>query len=168
MVQPYVQRLLEEFRELNPAAPPEVVVAGSLRRGAPVVGDVDLVLVNPEGSLEGDLLTPGVVLPTSVAWDRHGAKVANGSIPLPDGPFHVDLWACTPVQRGGFLCFATGPMQLNLRQRSEAKRRGLGLSQNGLFDADGRQLDDGTEEGVYRALGWQWVSPQDRQRWAER
>lgn len=44
----------------------------------------------------------------------------------------------------------------------------LALSQNGLFDREtGEQLDDGTEESVYRILHWPWLTPEERQKYAE-
>jgi DNA polymerase (family 10) len=92
-------------------------------------------------------------------------------MPLEGEPvgLHVDVWACTRRQFGAMMAFATGPHTLNLQQRSAAKRRGYALSQNGVFDrATGEQLDDGTEAGVYQALGLRWLSPDDRQKWADR
>jgi DNA polymerase/3'-5' exonuclease PolX len=127
--------------------------------------------VNEAGALGADLLHAGVRLPTLVDWQRQGDKIANGTIPVPGEPvgIHVDVWACTPMQRGAFLAFATGPMQLNLRQRSSAKLRGLALSQSGVFDrTTWEQVDDGTEEGLYRAIGWEWIEPADRQKWVDR
>lgn len=171
VIEPHLRLLLAQFVSANPDDPPELHVAGSWRRGADPVGDLDIIVVNDSGVLGADLLNPGVRLPTLVEWHRHGDKIAQGTIPLEGESvgIHVDVWACTPMQRGGFLAFSTGPMQLNLRQRSSAKRRGLALSQNGVFDrVTGEQLDDGTEEGVYRAIGWEWISPTDRQKWADK
>lgn len=167
-IAPYVDRLLREFADENAESCPELHVAGSWRRGADPVGDIDVIVVNAEGRLARDLLFPGVILPSCVHWQRAGDKIANGSIVMPDGaPLYVDVWACTPMQRGAFLAFSTGPQELNLRQRSSAKSRGLALSQNGVFDRKtGRQIDDGTEEGVYAAIGWDWISPEARQGWA--
>lgn len=171
MVEPHLSLLLTQLVAANPDDPPEVHVAGSWRRGADPVGDLDLVLVNATGTLSADLLRPGVRLPTCVEWERQGDKIAHGTIPVAGQSVgvHVDVWACTPMQRGAFLAFATGPMQLNLRQRASAKRRGLALSQNGVFDrTTWEQLDDGTEEGVYAAIGWDWIPPTDRQKWADK
>jgi DNA polymerase (family 10) len=170
-IKPHLGLLLAQFVSANPDDPPEVLVAGSWRRGADPVGDLDVIVVNEVGSLGADRMHAGVRLPTCVERQRHGDKIANGTISLAGEPvgIHVDVWACTPMQRGAFLAFATGPMQLNLRQRAAAKRRGLALNQNGVFDrTTSEQLDDGTEEGVYAAIGWEYISPPDRQRWADK
>jgi DNA polymerase/3'-5' exonuclease PolX len=125
------------------------------------------LVITAAGTLAPDLLDPGVLLPECVNWQRRGARVANGDLPLPDGPLHVDVWSAKPESRGAMLAFFTGPMQLNLRQRARAKAMGLALSQNGLTDrATGEQLDDGTEESIYRLLRWPWLTPEERQRYA--
>ena len=49
---------------------------------------------------------------------------------------HIDLWACTPMQRGAYLWFATGPVQLNMAMRRKALSYGMRLSQIGLLSFD--------------------------------
>ena len=67
------------------------------------------------------------------------------------------------------LAFFTGPMQLNVFQRQRAKRMGMALSQNGLTDREaGEQLDDGSEESIYMLLEMSYLTPEERQRWADR
>ncbi|MGY1602378.1 hypothetical protein [Geodermatophilus sp. SYSU D00815] len=164
-VAPFVARILTELADGNPGL--EVHVGGSWRRGAEMIGDIDILVITEAGTLAPDLLDPGVILPESVTWQRRGARVANGDIAIADGPLHVDVWSAKPESRGAMLAFFTGPMQLNLRQRARAKAMGLALSQNGLTDREtGEQLDDGTEESIYRILHWPWLTPEERQRYA--
>lgn len=143
---------------------------GSYRRGAEVVGDLDVLVITDDGELQGDLWKPGIVLPPSVDWDRLGPKIAQGSLFLADNDYvHVDVWSATPKMRGAMLMFSTGPMSLNVVQRKRAISMGYRLSQNGLFDAENkRQLDDGTEENIYRWLGLDYMTPQQREKWAEK
>ncbi len=169
VVAPYVQALVEEFSDDNPGV--ELHVGGSWRRGAPVIGDIDLLVIS-DSDLTPNLLDPGVVLPSLVTWQRSGPRIANGDLELPEscgwpGPLHIDVWQAPPRSRGAMLVFFTGPMQLNVQQRGRAKAMGMALSQNGLTDrATGRQLDNGTEEDIYRLLGMPWLPPQERQRFA--
>jgi DNA polymerase (family 10) len=140
---------------------------GSWRRGAPVIGDIDILVITEAGTLAPDLLDPGVILPECVTWQRRGARVANGDMVLLDGPLHIDVWSAKPESRGAMLAFFTGPMQLNVRQRARAKSMGMALSQNGLTDREtGEQLDDGTEESIHRILRWPWLTPEERQKYA--
>lgn len=76
---------------------------------------------------------------------------------------------CPPACRGAMLCFFTGPMELNLVQRRRAKAMGMAFSQNALADrASGQQLDDGTEEDIYRILRMPFLTPEERQGWVKR
>lgn len=120
MVAHYVQVLTEELAEDNPGL--EFHFGGSWRRGAPVIGDLDILVVTELGTLAPDLLDPGVVLPSVVQWQRSGPRIANGDLLLPDGlPLHIDVWSAKPASRGAMLCFFTGPMALNVIQRRRAK-----------------------------------------------
>lgn len=165
-VVPYVEQLAEELAASNPGL--EFHLGGSWRRGAPVVGDIDVLLVNEAGNLAADLISPGVNLPEWVVWQRRGNRIANGDILLPDGELHLDCWAVPPSARAAALMFVTGPGNLNMRQRARAKALGLALSQNGLFDREsGEQLEDGTsEQRIYELIRWPWLTPAERQRYA--
>ena len=119
-----------------------------------------------ESPLTPNLLQPGVTLPSVVTWQRSGPRIANGDLLIPDGRLHVDVWQAPPASRGAMLCFFTGPMELNVFQRRRAKQMGMAFSQNALADrATGRQLDNGTEEDIYRILGMPYLEPEQRQRW---
>ena len=146
---------------------------GSYRRRAPVIGDIDFIVVNEQGRLDGDLFHPAVDLPEGVVWQRSGKGAAFGDLTVPIGgelvTMHIDLWACTPRQRGAFLWFVTGPVQLNMAMRRKALSYGMRLSQIGLLSSDKSvQLDDGTEEDVARLLDWPMMTPEERQKWAGR
>ena len=142
----YVQLLTEMLADENVGLRFEF--GGSWRRGAELVGDLDIVIVTESGRLAPDLLDPvGVVLPDVITYQRLGPKIAQGDLPLPDGPLHIDIWGCAPNEWAAFMMFVTGPAQLNMAQRQHAKRNGMALSQVGLLDrVTKRQLDSGTSE----------------------
>jgi DNA polymerase/3'-5' exonuclease PolX len=190
VVQHFVDYLTSELAERNPGI--EFHVGGSWRRGAESIGDIDLVVVTPSGEFDDTLFSTGVQLPERVSFQRRGPKVAQGDLELElpkdgDSSFfferltmHVDFWCCKPSERGAFLWFITGPKELNVAMRTAAIKRGLSLSQNGLFErvhagkteqgkdiwAQGAQVDDGTEEDVARRLGWAWLPPEERDKWS--
>src|SRR5450631_783174 len=60
VLEPYVKKLTTELAVLNPGL--EFTVGGSWRRGAEVIGDIDVLIVNERGSLSPDLLDAGVWL----------------------------------------------------------------------------------------------------------
>ena len=166
VVAPYVQLLTEELADDNPGL--EFEFGGSWRREAPVVGDLDILIVS-DGLLVPTLLDPGIVLPSVVTWQRVGPRIANGDLMLTDAPLHIDVWQAPPRSRGAMLCYFTGPAPLNVYQRRRAKAMGMAFSQNALADrATGEQLDDGTEEGCYRLLRMPYLTPPARQAWAAR
>ncbi len=143
---------------------------GSYRRRAPFIGDIDFIVVNQQGRLDGDLFHPAVELPSSIEWQRSGKGAAFGDLTLEIGgktvTMHIDLWACAPRQRGTFLWFVTGPMQLNLAMRRRALQYGMRLSQIGLLSYDkSTQLDNGTEEDVARLLDWPMISSGGAEKW---
>jgi hypothetical protein len=56
---------------------------GSYRRGAPVVGDLDIVVVTDSGRLDGDLFTPEVALPKGIVWQRGRKHARFGDLTRP-------------------------------------------------------------------------------------
>jgi DNA polymerase/3'-5' exonuclease PolX len=164
----YVQLLTEELADDNPGV--RIEFAGSWRRGAPVIGDLDIVITTDSGRLAPDLLDPvGVHLPSLVTFQRSGPKIAQGGLHLPDGSeLHCDIWSCLPREHAAFMMFATGPMALNVLQRRHALARGMALSQVGLLDRSTKeQLDSGSSEReIYNLLGLPWLAPWERQRYA--
>lgn len=153
---------------------------GSYARSADSVGDIDVVIVTPNGQFVPDLTADfePVSFPPLFEAQRSGDKIAQGDHPLsPDSEdkVHVDFWACSPQERGGFLMFIRGPKELNVAQRSIAISKGYNLSQVGLFKGGetvkgklvgGEQVDNGTEEHIYELLGLQYLTPEQRESFA--
>lgn len=134
-----------------------VEVGGSFRRQAKTVGDLDIVV-------QADSLSE-VVLP-DIHFERLGEQASHGIVDVGGQSLGVDIWCATPSQWGAFLWYITGSKELNVIMRQKAKAQGLKLSQFGLFD--GRvQIDDGSEQGVARALGFDWIAPTDRQKFVK-
>ncbi len=132
-------------------------VGGSFRRRADQVGDLDIVV-------QADSLSE-IVLP-DIYFERLGEQASHGIVDLNGEPLGVDIWCATPSQWGAFLWYITGSKELNVIMRQKAKAQGLKLSQFGLFDGK-VQIDDGTEIGVAKALGMDWIEPTDRQKFVK-
>lgn len=146
-------------------------VGGSWRRGVPMVGDLDVLVVTESGTFEG------VVLPSAPFFvgQRAGDKIVQGDFVLDGEKIHVDFWACSKPEVGAMLWFITGPKDLNVAMRRAALAKGWNLSQNGLFvtGLDGKpdysqQVDDGYEADVAAKLGPEWhalMDPEKREIW---
>jgi len=132
-------------------------VGGSFRRQAKMVGDLDIVV-------QADSLSK-IVLP-DIYFERLGEQASHGTVDLDGQSLGVDIWCATPKQWGAFLWYITGSKELNVIMRQKAKAKGLKLSQFGLFDGK-VQIDDGTEIGVAKALGMDWIAPTDRQKFVK-
>jgi DNA polymerase/3'-5' exonuclease PolX len=103
----------------------EVSLSGSIGRGAPEGGDLDLlVVIKDEVALEAALL--------KLFGARKDGKKAS-KMGLING-VQVDLFCCKPETRGAMWLFAMGPGEKNINDRTKAMRKSYKLSEKGLFD----------------------------------
>ena len=133
--------------------------AGSLRRMRDTIGDVD-VLVTARGD-SGPFMSALAELPEVTDVIARGP--AKTSVRLPTGSggsIQVDLRVVAPECWGAALQYFTGSQAHNVAVREIAVRKGLKLSEYGLFDAEtGELIVSETEQEVYARLGMQWVPP---------
>jgi DNA polymerase (family 10) len=147
---------------LRDAAPGVVVEpVGSLRRGAETCGDIDVLASGGDDR----------ALRAFVMYDQAERVLAEGetraSVLLRDG-YQADLRWVPPESRGAALQYFTGSKAHNIALRDRALGLGLRLNEYGVFRAtDGTRLAGDTEEGLYAALGLDWVPPELREHHGE-
>ncbi|GAB4048324.1 DNA polymerase/3'-5' exonuclease PolX [Catellatospora paridis] len=128
--------------------------AGSLRRGRDSVGDVDILVASRESK---PIMAAFAELPLV------GEVIAGGPAKTSirtTGGLQVDLRVVPPESWGAALQYFTGSKEHNIRVREIAVRKGLKLSEYGLFRAeDDTLLVSETEEEVYERLGLPWIAP---------
>lgn len=136
-------------------------VAGSVRRGKPEVGDVDIVVIPKDGVLFADDFNKRV-------GDMFGWQVTKkkGEFPKPKKSglvegVQVDFFVTTVEGWGAMLAFATGSAVTNIKQRQKAKTLGLLLNEKGVW-RDGVRIAGATEEDVYEALELDFIKPSER------
>ncbi len=136
----------------------DVEVAGSARRRADSVKDLDIVATAADPvTLAHSLGELEIVESVSSAGDA-GARV------LTHTGMKVDLKVVEPDQFGNVLQHFTGSKAHNVALREAAVRRGLHVSEYGILDdATGQTLRCRTEEEVYAALGYAWIPPELRE-----
>jgi DNA polymerase (family X) len=136
--------------------------AGSLRRMRETIGDVD-VLATAAGDAQAaaimdafrDLGDEVIVSgPTKTSIRAGHDRTGNG--------LQVDLRVVTPECWGAALQYFTGSQAHNVAVRAIAVRKGLKLSEYGLFRGE-ELIASATEEDVYDALGMEWVPPPMRE-----
>jgi DNA polymerase (family X) len=131
-----------------------IAAAGSLRRAAESVGDVDVLAAAVDSA---PLMTALTAMPESAEVIASGptkTSVRTGS------GLQVDLRVVQLDSWGAALQYFTGSQHHNVRIRELAVRRKLKLSEYGLFDTEsGELIVSRTEEEVYERLGLAWIPP---------
>jgi DNA polymerase (family X) len=140
---------LEPMRQVRRAT-----YAGSLRRMAETIGDIDLLVASQD---PGPVMERFTSLP---AVDRVLAHGETKSSVITTKGLQVDLRVIAPEVWGAALIYFTGSKAHNIRIRELAVRKGLKLSEYGLFDAaSGELIVAETEEEVYGRLGLPFIAP---------
>jgi DNA polymerase (family 10) len=128
--------------------------AGSLRRMAETIGDIDILVASEEGEKVAEAF---VGLPYV---DRVIARGETKTSIRTTMGVQVDLRIVPPGCWGAALQYFTGSKAHNIRTREIAVRKGLKLSEYGLFEAkSGDLIVAETEEEVYERLGLPWIHP---------
>jgi DNA polymerase (family 10) len=131
-----------------------IAPAGSLRRAAESIGDVDVLAAAVDSS---PLMAALTAMPAAAEVIASGPT--KTSIRTAAG-LQVDLRVVPLDAWGAALQYFTGSQQHNVRIRELAVRMKLKLSEYGLFDVEsGELIVSRTEEEVYQRLGLAWIPP---------
>ncbi|MCR4313915.1 MAG: DNA polymerase/3'-5' exonuclease PolX [Candidatus Uhrbacteria bacterium] len=130
-------------------------IAGSLRRRKETIGDIDLIATTSK--------------PTELA--RRFKALQEIDDVLKEGPSKLmvryvnglqgDLLILKPDEYGAALVHFTGSREHNILLRERAIKKGMKLSEHGLFRGETR-VTSRTEEQVYKHLGLQFIPPEIR------
>jgi DNA polymerase (family 10) len=147
------EMIVEALRQLEPGA--QVVLAGSARRRADSVKDLDIVL--DRASLLDSLATLDLLEEAS----RTSASAARGRTHT---GMTVELRAVEPEQFGNLLQHLSGSNAHNAALRERAVRAGLHVSEYGILD-DATQTTQhcATEAEVYARVGLAYIEPELRE-----
>ncbi|HNR06095.1 MAG TPA: nucleotidyltransferase domain-containing protein [Saprospiraceae bacterium] len=135
-------------------------LAGSLRRRKETVGDIDLVI-------QAEDRHRNAITNRIVAYPLVAEVIARGptrvSMVLNPGHVQVDIRVVNKDAFGSSLLYFTGSREHTLQLRRQAQKMGLKLNEYGLFEVgSGKKLAGETEEGVYKALGLEYLEPEER------
>jgi len=137
-------------------------IAGSLRRMKETVKDIDLLVTSTEPARVIRTLT---TLPSIVEVLAQGPTKA--SVRHQDG-LAIDLRVVEPEAFGAALQYFTGSKDHNVKVREMASRKGLRISEYGVFnEATGARVAGGTEDDVYASVGLPWIPPELRENTGE-
>lgn len=133
--------------------------AGSLRRGAETIGDIDILAT---GRKPADIVAHFLKFPRVRQVLSAGDTKASTMVESGPGLRQVDLRVLSSAEYGAGLQYFTGSKEHNIALRSLAQRKGLKLSEYGLFRGE-RRIAARTEEKVYAALGLPYIEPELRE-----
>lgn len=138
----------------------KIEIVGSIRRGKPVVHDIDMVLIERPSAwllLNSQIASIGRIT-------LGGDKIKSLWYGDKKSGIAIDIYFATPATWATLLLIRTGSKESNIRLASIAKRQGwhLKASGDGLFNGRGKRIAGETEESIYRALGIPYQEPQER------
>ena len=163
----FADNAAREMMEYLKAGIPEgletIAAAGSLRRGKETIGDVDLLVTGPNAAaaLERVATHPRVNEVLGRGANKTSVKVGREGL-------QIDVRALEHESFGAAMQYFTGSKEHNVALRQRALRMGLTLNEYGLFRLeDNSKVAGETEEGVYQALGLDWIPPELRENQGE-
>jgi DNA polymerase (family 10) len=143
-----------------------ITPAGSLRRGRETIGDLDILVTGPqaEAALERVATHPKVQEVLGRGANKTSVKMGREGL-------QVDVRALDHESFGAAMQYFTGSKEHNVALRQRAIRMGFKLSEYGLFRAGDEgtevRVAGETEEGIYQALGLDWIPPELRENQGE-
>lgn len=131
-----------------------VTLAGSIRQGKEMIGDIDIVVIPKDD--------PSIFLEDvkSVIEYEYGAtkKIFGMFQGRP-----INIFVTSKPSYGASLYQCTGPTKYNLRMRMLAKRKGMKLNEYGLWKRESSEYVAGTTEcSIFEALGLKYKAPTER------
>lgn len=150
----YADALVAHLKQISGVR--KVIVAGSYRRAAETVGDLDILAT-------ADADSP--IMDRFVSYSDVKEVLAHGdtraTVHLKNN-LQVDLRVVGEESYGAALQYFTGGKAHNIVIRHLAQQRGLKINEYGVFK-DGRRVAGETEESVYAAVGLPWIPPELRE-----
>ncbi len=146
----YIESQLKTLKEVKKA-----VSAGSLRRREETIGDIDILIVASNAEPVVKFFTEMPVV------ERVLAKGKTKAVIITKDDIQVDARIIKPESFGSALQYFTGNKEHNIHLRRLALKKGLKLSEYGLFKGK-KQIAGKTEKEVYNKLGMCYIEPELR------
>ncbi len=158
-----VDRVLAYLKRESPVE--RLEATGSFRRMRETVGDVDILAVaRDRAAVSGAFTSMPGIREVVVAGDTKATVLLGYADYIDDRvrTLQVDLRILDAGSWGAGLQYFTGSKDHNVHLRAMAQDRGLKLNEYGVFRGEEKVAGD-TEEGVYAALGLDWIPPELRE-----
>ena len=134
----------------------DITAAGSLRRKAESIGDIDILISSKK---------PGKILDAFAKLPEVKSILGKGSTKssiLTKNDIQIDCRVVEEKSFGAALIYFTGSKDFNIKIRKLAIKKGLKINEYGLFKKD-KFLFGSTEKEVFKALGMDFIEPELRE-----
>lgn len=150
-VLPIAKKLIRRLTKLGLRG---IIVAGSIRRKEPIVGDIDIMAMGKIDTLKN---TKGMEV----------IKSGEKSITFMFEGHQVNLYSYKASFRGAMLLYLTGPGEFGVILRFRAKKMGYKLNQYGLWLGD-KLVAAKTEEEIFKKLDLEYKTPEYRNKYRKK
>ncbi len=151
-----IEARLKGLKDVN-----RVEIAGSIRRRRETIGDADFLVISdkPKEIMDYFVSMPEVLKVLAHGDTKSSVKLRNG--------MDADLRVLPEESYGAALNYFTGSKTHNVALRQIAIKKGLTLSEYGLFkgtaEKRGKLVAGKSEEEIYKALGMDYIEPEMRE-----
>ncbi|MGB9613411.1 MAG: DNA polymerase/3'-5' exonuclease PolX, partial [Candidatus Margulisiibacteriota bacterium] len=150
----YAEVIVESLKKLKEVE--QIMPAGSLRRCKETIGDIDILVTSksPEKIMDTFTTLPQV--------DRVLAKGPTKSAVILKNGLQADVRVVDPASFGAAAHYFTGSKQHNIQIRTLGVKKGLKISEYGIFKGN-KKIGGRDEEDVFAAVGLPFIPPQLRE-----
>lgn len=146
-----IKKRLEKVKGIK-----RVDIAGSIRRKLPTIGDIDILACGKDSKI----MDVFVKMPEV---ERILAKGPTKSMIVLKNNIQVDLRLIDEKGYGAALLYFIGNKPYNIHMREVARKKGMKLSEYGLFKGD-KYIAGKNEKEIYDILGLKYLKPEQRNR----
>lgn len=148
-----IKNKLKKLKEVN-----KIEIAGSLRRKKETIGDIDILVTSNNPVKVMDFFTNMKDVQQIIAKGP-----TKSTVRLKEG-LGADLRVIDEKSYGAALLYFTGSKQHNIALRKIAIKKGMKLSEYGLFSRKTKKILAGkTEQECYKKLGLKYIKPEMRE-----
>lgn len=151
---PLAEEVMEMLKRDSPVD--RISVAGSVRRKRETIKDIDILVTSSNPYKVTEVFT---TIPHAHEIIAKGETKC--SIRTKEG-ISMDLRVVEPECFGAALCYFTGSKAHNIRIRELALKKGLKISEYGVFKGN-RRIGGKEEEEVFKAVGLPYIPPELRE-----
>lgn len=152
------EEFISEIKKINEVK--NITPAGSLRRQKETVRDIDILVISAEPEKIMDHFTKLPNVKDILSKGRTKSSIRTKE------DIQVDCRVLEEDSFGAALLYFTGSKNFNIKLRMIAIKKGMKLSEYGLF-SDGktkeRFIAGRTEKGIFESLGMQYIEPELRE-----